>query len=206
MASGLFKVTVVQYWLRDCWVGPDGRPCENDAPGARFVRARKVPKGTPGAKKVKKKSGKWYGRVPGSPKAVPLSANKVAAQQLLAALVRKAELGRAGICDPFEEHRKRPLVEHLAEWEEVLKARNNSPKHVAMKVSQARKIIDACRFTFIGDLSASRVEAALAGAGAGRDRRAPAQRAGQGGLDPARAGRRRRAEPAQHPELGTRKD
>ena len=65
MASSLFKVTVVQYWLHDCWVGPDGRPCGKETPGARFVRARKVPKGTPGAKKVKKKSTKWYGRAPG---------------------------------------------------------------------------------------------------------------------------------------------
>src|SRR4051812_31243637 len=117
MPSNLFKVTVIQYWLHDCWVGPDGRPCAKDAPGARFVRARKVPKGTPGAQKVKKKSGKWYGRVPGTAKPVPLSANKVAAQQILAALVKKAELRRVGINDPYEEHRKRPLVDHLADWE-----------------------------------------------------------------------------------------
>ena len=79
MAS-VFKVTIVQYWLRNAWIGPDGMPCAEDAPAARFVKARKVPKGTPGARKVKKKSGKWYGRVPSSTKPVPLSANKVAAR------------------------------------------------------------------------------------------------------------------------------
>src|SRR4051794_26490132 len=114
--SSVFKVTVIQYWLHDCWIGPDGRPCDKGAPSARFVKARKVPKGTPGAKKVKKKSGKWYGRPPGSSKAVPLSTNKVAAQQLLADLVKKAEFGRAGISDPFEEHRRRPLAEHLTDY------------------------------------------------------------------------------------------
>jgi hypothetical protein len=36
------------------------------------VKSRKVPARTPGVVKVRKKSGKWYGRVPGSPKAVPL--------------------------------------------------------------------------------------------------------------------------------------
>src|SRR5262245_8097402 len=107
MAGNLFKVTVVQHWLHDAWIGPDGLPCAKDAPGARFVKRRKVKAGTAGAKKVKKKSGKWYGRLPGSSKPVPLSRNKVAAGQLLAALVRKSELGRAGIADPFEEHRKR---------------------------------------------------------------------------------------------------
>jgi integrase len=91
-----------------------------------------------------------------------LSANKVAAQQLLAALVKKAELGRAGILDPFEEHRKRPLADHLTDCAEVLKARNNTDEYVRMKVSRARTIIDSCKFTFISELSASRIEAALA--------------------------------------------
>src|SRR5262249_2374822 len=123
MASSLFKVTVVQYWLRDCWVGPDGRPCDKGAPGARFVRARSGPEGRPGAVRVKKRSAKWYGRAPGSTKAVPLSANKAAAQQLLAALVKKAELGRAGISDPFEAHRNRPLSEHLEDYYRYLLAK-----------------------------------------------------------------------------------
>jgi hypothetical protein len=86
MAGTLFKITVVQHWLYDFWLGPDGRPCDPDAPGARFVKSRKVASGTPGARKVRKKSGKWYGRLPGGSRPVPLSANKVAAQQMLAGL------------------------------------------------------------------------------------------------------------------------
>src|SRR5262249_36055471 len=126
MPSNLFKVTVVQYWLYDCWIDPQGRPCAEADPGARFVESRKVKACTPGAVKVSKKSKKWYGRVPGSRKPVPLSANSVAAQQMLAAVTRKAELGRAGITDPFEDYRKQPLSKHLADWEEVLNARGNS--------------------------------------------------------------------------------
>jgi integrase len=161
MAGNLFKVTVVQHWVYDCWVGVDGQPCCEGTPGARFVQARKVKAGTPGAKKVKKKSGKWYGRLPGSTKPVPLSTNKVAAQQILAGLIRKSELGRAGIADPFEEHRKRPLAEHLSDWGAALEARGNTGKHVQMKLSRAGRIVATCKFAFIGDLSASRVEAAL---------------------------------------------
>src|SRR5262249_58957811 len=111
-----------QHWLHNCWIDPEGRPCDEDTPGARFVKARKVKAGTPGAKKVTKKSGKWYGRVPGSPNPIPLSANKVAAQQLLAERVRKAELKRANIHDPFEAHRNRPLADHLVEWEASIPA------------------------------------------------------------------------------------
>src|SRR4051812_45917797 len=163
MAGNLFKVTVVQHWVYDCWIGPGGVPCDRDTPGARFVKSRKVRAGTPGAKKVKKKSTKWYGRVPGSRKPVPLSANKVAAQQLLAELVRKTELRRAGLGDPFEEHRKRPLDEHLAEWEAALLASGVTAKHVRQTVSCARRVIEGCGFIFADDLSASRAQRWVAG-------------------------------------------
>src|SRR5262249_12485746 len=108
----LFKITVIQHWLRDCWIGPDGKPCSHDTPGARDVKARRVPAVTPGARKVKKKSAKWYTRLPGSAKAVALCTNKVAAEQMRAELVRKADQSRAGLIDPFEQHSSRPLVEH----------------------------------------------------------------------------------------------
>jgi integrase len=93
---------------------------------------------------------------------VPLSANKVAAQQLLADLVLKAELGRAGIGDPFEEHRTRPLACHLDEWEASLRASGAIDKHVKQTAARARRVVDACRFTFMAELSASRVQHFLA--------------------------------------------
>src|SRR5260370_13255959 len=154
--SSIFKVTIVQYWLHNCWIGPDGRPWDKAAPGAGCVKARKVPKSMPGAKKVKKKSGKWYGRAPGSSKPVPLSTNKVAAQQLLADMVKKAELGRAGLSDPFEQHRKRPLLEHVADFEAYLKAKGNGAKHARDAAARVRRVIGGCGFTFIGDIALSR--------------------------------------------------
>jgi hypothetical protein len=157
----LFKVAVVQWWLKDAWTGPDGVPCDKEAPGAMLVKARKVPAGTPGARKVKKKSSKWYARLPGG-KSVPLCTNKVAAGQMLLELVKKAELGELGIVDPFEKHRNRPLTQHLEDWRGVLLARGNTAEYVELKVSRARKVIDACGFVLVGDLSASGVETALA--------------------------------------------
>src|SRR5438094_140072 len=156
MAGNLFKVTVIQYWLHNVWIDPDGQPCDKGTLGARFVKSRKVKAGTPGAKKVKKKSSKWYGRVPRNPKPVPLSTNKVAAQQLLAELVKKAELGRAGIGDPFEDHRKRPLREHLADYRRELEARDNVPRYVALVVSRLEALLWGCGFRFTPDLPASR--------------------------------------------------
>jgi integrase len=156
MSCSVFKITVVQYWLYDCWLDEEGRPCAKDTPGTRFVKSRKVPAGTPGAEKVTKKSTKWYGRVPGNPRPVPLSSNKVAALQLLAQMIRKAELGRAGISDPFEGHRKRPLTEHLADYRRELEARDNAPRYVDLVISRLEALLDGCAFRFTSDLSASR--------------------------------------------------
>src|ERR1700687_4161440 len=75
---------------------------------------------------------KWYGQytdVDGRTRRVPLSENKTAAQQMLNALVRKAELGKVGIGDPFEESRKKALAEHLADFRRYLEAKGNTVKH-----------------------------------------------------------------------------
>lgn len=146
----------------DRWFDVDGNPCLESVPGARFVKRRRVKPGTPGAKKLKRKSTKWYGRIPGKSQPIPLSANKVAAQQMLAALVNKAELGKVGIHDPFEEHRKRPLKEHLADFRRELEARGNSPRYTEMVVTRLNDLVEGCGFGFVAEISASRVNDWLA--------------------------------------------
>jgi hypothetical protein len=69
---------------------------------------RVVSKGTPGARKVREKSAKWYGRVPGKRNPVPLCENRGAAEQQLFQLVRQAEMAKAGIRDDYAPHRQRP--------------------------------------------------------------------------------------------------
>src|SRR5262245_24124434 len=110
-------------------------------------------------------SKKWYGEykdADGVERCVPLSADKTAAQQMLNERVKKAELGRAGIADPFEQHRKQPLAEHLADWQADLLAGGAGRKHVAQTVACARRVLAGCKFVFMADLSASRVQAFLA--------------------------------------------
>jgi hypothetical protein len=89
-----FKPTIIRYTLADG--------------STRTADGRRVAKDTPGAVKNKHKAKKWYARLPGRIKPTPLSANKVVAQQMLAGLLNKAELGRVGIVDPFEAHRLCP--------------------------------------------------------------------------------------------------
>ncbi len=78
----------------------------------------------------------WYGRVDGAP--VPLCANKSASELMLAELVKKAELARRGICDRFEQHRKRPLTAHLTDWESSLRANGLGQEYIALKLARVR--------------------------------------------------------------------
>src|SRR5262245_7950546 len=83
--------------------------------------------------RVRTKSKKWWGRyraADGCEKRVPLARDKTAAQAMLADLLRKVEREMAGIADPFEQHRKRPLKEHLADWQTYLLNKGNTEKHV----------------------------------------------------------------------------
>jgi hypothetical protein len=75
-------------------------------------------------------SAKWYGEyvdADDKTQRVPLSTDKTAAGQMLADLVKKAELGKAGITDPYQEYRRRPLAEHLDDYRRHLTARATPP-------------------------------------------------------------------------------
>jgi integrase len=127
----------------------------------RWVKGGKqVPAGTPGAKKVREKSKKWYARI--NHKDVPLSANKSAAAMMANELVKKAELARAGVLDPFEAGKKKPLLDHLRDYETALHAAGDTEEHVKRVAANVKKVLSACRFVFVADLSASAVAAALA--------------------------------------------
>ena len=150
MAS-LFKPTIIRYTL------PGG--------STRTPDGMRVSAATPGAVKKKAKAKKWYGSytdASGEAQRVPLSANKTVAQQMLAALVNKNENAKIGIVDHFEQHRKTPLVQHLADWEADMKARGRTGKHAKLSASRARRVFDGCGFVLLADLSASAVQQFLA--------------------------------------------
>lgn len=120
---------------------------------------------TADGQRIRGASRKWYGSytdADGIERCVPLAADKTAAQQMLAALVKKAELGKAGIVDPFEQQRRRPLLEHLTDWEASLRASGATAKHVRQTAAAARRVFAACGFVFPADVSASRVQRVLA--------------------------------------------
>jgi integrase len=89
--------------------------------------------------------------------------DKEATKQLAARLERDAARRQEGMIAPHAEHCRRPLAEHLTDWEAALLAEGATPKHVRQTVACARRVIDGCGFVLMADLSASRVQQYLAG-------------------------------------------
>jgi integrase len=128
-------------------------------------RGKRVPKGTPGARKIRERARKWYGQgIPGLPprKRVPLAADKTAAQQMLADLVRKGERGEAGLEDKVTRAQQVELLRHLDDFEASLRAGEATEKHVGQKVRGCRRVIEGCGFVTLADVSAFKVQQFLA--------------------------------------------
>jgi integrase len=84
--------------------------------------------------------------------------DKDSTQALGTRLEKAAARGIEGLDDPLQEHNRRPLVEHLADFRAHLEARNNSPEHVHRVVACCSLVFSQCGFERIPDISASRVE------------------------------------------------
>ena len=109
---------------------------------------------------VKRKSKKWWGRyrdADGCERRIPLSSDKMAAQTILNDVLRNVERQKAGLTDPTDEQRKRPLKEHLANFTKYLKNKGVTPKQIKTASSQIQSIVDDSKWKFIGDISATDV-------------------------------------------------
>jgi integrase len=139
--ANLFKPTVVRYLDKS---------------------GKAVPKGTIGAKKSRQKSAKWYGQFVdhlGIRQRVPLCENKTAAGAMLSELVRKAEMAKAGLTSPFEEHARKLLSQHIDDFETVLRSKGNTEKQVLLKIGRIRRLLlEWCQFQRLADLDAVRVQ------------------------------------------------
>jgi integrase len=112
-----------------------------------------------GAKTTRQLS-KWYVEyrdADGRPHKVPGYTDKKATEQLAARLERDAARQQEGLVDPYAEHRKRPLAEHLADYKKDLESQDNSPVYVSMAVSRLESLFEGCGFKVSRDLSDGRV-------------------------------------------------
>lgn len=139
-------------------VGPDGKPVMAKNKAGKLVPQREIVRDAAG-KPVYREAAKWYVEVvgrDGERHRVPGYADKAATQQLAAELDKKLARKDSGFADRFEEHRKRPLAEHLKDWH-ADKLANISKARADVLFSRASRVVEGCRFKRWGDISASRV-------------------------------------------------
>ncbi len=116
-------------------------------------------------KVLRSKSKKWWGRYRdalGQEKRTPLAKDKTAAQAMLSEIVRKVELEKAGHADPFEAHAKRPIEEHIQDFEQHLSSKGNTEKYVRETTARVRAVIQDSGCKVIRDISASKIQSHLA--------------------------------------------
>lgn len=119
---------------------------------------------TPGARKVRKKSKKWYGiGIPGYPtkKRVPLYESKKAALQELARLCELGELGAVGIHKPKQSHAKKTLGDHIDDFSQWLIDAHNTADYVRIATNRVRAVCDGKKWTKLADLDGSAAAAWL---------------------------------------------
>src|SRR5947209_3961114 len=108
--------------------------------------------------KIKSQSKKWWGRFRDAndrERRIPLAADKMAAQAMLNEMVRRVEREKAGLVDPTDEQRKRPLKEHLADFTKYLRHKGVTPRQVQTATSHVQKMMNEAKWKFIGDIKAT---------------------------------------------------
>jgi len=76
---------------------------------------------------------------------------------MLTERARAARREAAGLADPFEQHRKRPLAEHLADFRRAMEAKDGTAEHVEQTLARLQTVFDGCGFRKLSDLDANRV-------------------------------------------------
>ena len=127
---------------------------------ARIFKQQYTVKEQDGGKRTQK-SRKWYVEFrdgQGIRRRVPGYTDKQATQQLASELERKAAREQAGLVDRFEEHRKRPLEQHVDDWAAALVGKGSGARQVRLVTSRARTAISKCKFrVWNGHLGGRRV-------------------------------------------------
>lgn len=132
----------------------------------RYVdeQGRRCSKNTPGAKQTVEESAKWYGQFKDKNnrwRRVALSTDKEVSKKRLAQLVATADSGKFKLTDPFAEHRKRKLTEHLDDYAIALHAKDRRAEYVSKQVQRIRDSAKGCGFEYLHDIDELKLAAYL---------------------------------------------
>ncbi|MDO4588008.1 MAG: hypothetical protein Q4C95_12045 [Planctomycetia bacterium] len=115
-------------------------------------------------KRVASKSKKWYGRyrnADGTEHRVPLATDKRLAQQMLNDILAKIERQKAGLDVEEIAHLRKVLSEHIDDFEQHLRAKNDKPRHIRETINMIKCVAREQKWRDLRDVKASRLEAFL---------------------------------------------
>ena len=125
-----------------------------------YLFHKKIPT-TEKGKKTRKTSKYWYIRYKdeaGRWKEKKAFKDKVATEQFKAQLDRKMELAKTGIIDRFEADRKKPLREHLSDFQRSLINNGNTEEYAKLTYNRAQAIVEGSKFVYIGDIKPTAIQ------------------------------------------------
>jgi integrase len=125
---------------------------------------RRVPKGTPGAKKVKERSSVWYGQYKdgGKYKRVPLFTDKTASSVRLAELVKGVERGEVGLINPLKGALGQDIDVHVQDYMTHLRTEGANPKHLSERERLLRAVLNDCGIKTLAELTADKINVFIA--------------------------------------------
>ncbi len=123
------------------------------------LNGKRVPAGTPGAEKVTTETEKWYAKIDG--KHVPLATDKDTSRRMLKKLCGDSALRSVGLVDPYEEHRDKPIAQHVVDYKAIIENKGSTPKHVIETINRIDAIVEGCGLQLIGDIDHGKVSAWL---------------------------------------------
>lgn len=103
----------------------------------------------------RKKNAKWivaWTTAGGKRKAKTAFTDYQASVELGRNLARKAAMQAVGQADPFEDHRERPIGEHLEEFIEGLRSANRSPRYVLQMENRIKRILKGLKIERLDEL------------------------------------------------------
>jgi site-specific recombinase XerD len=83
-----------------------------------------------------------------------MAVDKFAAQAMLNERVKKVEREKAGLVDPTDEQRKRPLPYHVAEYRSHLENKGNTSRQIVEIIRKIQRLVEDRRWQFISDITA----------------------------------------------------
>ncbi len=128
-----------------------------------YKRKKTIVDPATGKKKVEL-SVKWWARYRDENdrlRRVSLSTSKTAARKMLTDILEQVERRRAGLEDPVTEASRRPIEQHIDDFENHQKAKNNTPRYIEETLTKIRRCVESCKWLFAHQITASDVEGFL---------------------------------------------